>query len=176
MKRVIALGARNSKASINKKLASYVASKIHNVIVEVLDLNDYEMPIYGIDLEHDSGIPETAYKLLSRIQQADGLVISLAEHNGVYSVAFKNVFDWMSRIDGKLWNNIPMLLLSTSPGARGGATVLEIATNRFSYMGGNIVYAMSFPSFFDNYKDGKVVTHDLNIKLQAGITKLEEEI
>ena len=36
--------------------------------------------------------------------------------------------------------------------------------------------AMSFPSFFDNYKDGKVVTHDLNIKLQAGITKLEEEI
>ena len=63
----------------------------------------------------------------------------------------KNLFDWMSRIDGKLWSNKPMLLMATSPGARGGATGLEIAQGRFGYMGGNIVGSFSLPSFGDNF-------------------------
>ena len=62
----------------------------------------------------------------------------------------------MSRIDGKLWSDKPMLLMATSPGARGGATVLEIAKGRFPYMGGNIVADFSLPSFDDNFSGGKI--------------------
>ena len=109
MKKIIALGASNSKTSINKILATYVAGKVGSSEVKVLDLNDYNMPIYGIDLENESGIPEAAHKLLADIHEADGIVISFAEHNGAYSAVFKNAFDWMSRINGKLWNDIPML-------------------------------------------------------------------
>ena len=41
MKKIVALGASNSKESINKKLASYVANKITNSTLNILDLNDY---------------------------------------------------------------------------------------------------------------------------------------
>ncbi|MGB0897376.1 MAG: NADPH-dependent FMN reductase [Flavobacteriaceae bacterium] len=173
MKKVIALGGSNSVNSINKTLAIHTANMLNEVEVKVLDLNDYNLPLYGIDLENENGIPQEAHDLLSEIKKTDGIVLSLAEHNGAYSTAFKNAFDWMSRIDGKLWSEKPMLLLATSPGARGGATVLEIAKGRFSYMGGHIVSDLSFPSFFDNLKDGVVVDDTLNSQLKAAVEKLQ---
>lgn len=176
MKKVIALGGSNSKNSINKKLAVHIAQQLKSVEVVVVDLNDYELPIYGIDLEEDKGIPNAAHELIKTIKASDGIVLSLAEHNGAYSAAFKNTFDWMSRIDGKLWSNIPMFLLATSPGARGGAAVLEIAKNRFPYMGGNIVADFSFPSFLENFVDGEIINQDLKIEINSLIEKFESAI
>jgi NAD(P)H-dependent FMN reductase len=176
MKKVIALGGSNSKASINKILAVYAAHMLQNSEVKVLDLNDYKLPIYGVDFENNSGIPQGAHSLLKEIKDADGIVLSLAEHNGAYSTVFKNAFDWMSRIDGKLWSEKPMLLMATSPGARGGATVLDIAKGRFPYMGGNIVADMSFPSFFDNFKEEVIADESLKKQLQMAIDKLQEAL
>ena len=45
MKKIIAFGASSSKASINKQVAAYAANQLKNAMVEVLDLNDFEMPI-----------------------------------------------------------------------------------------------------------------------------------
>ena len=106
------------------------------------------------------------------IESADGFIISLAEHNGAYSTAFKNAFDWLSRINGKVWRDKPMLLLSTSPGARGGETALNIALGRFPYMGGNIIGSMPFPSFFDNFKENEIT----NQELKGNLLKLVEEL
>ena len=131
MKQIIAFAGSNSKQSINKQLASYAADLVSLAEVKHLDLNDFDLPIYSIDLENERGIPENAIKFLDIIKSADGIVLSLAEHNGAYASVFKNLFDWMSRIDGKLWNETPMLLMATSPGGRGGSTVLEIAKGRF---------------------------------------------
>lgn len=153
MKKVIAFGGSNSKNSINKKLASHAAGQLQNVEVQVLDLNDFEMPIFSIDREEGTGIPEQAHSFLKLIQDCDGIILSLAEHNGSYSVAFKNVFDWVSRIDYKVWSGKPMLLLSTSPGARGGQTVLESAKNSFPRLGADLVGAFSLPSFNEHFSD-----------------------
>lgn len=49
MKKIIAFGASSSKTSINKELATYAAHQFQNASVEVLDLNDYEMPIFSTD-------------------------------------------------------------------------------------------------------------------------------
>lgn len=176
MKKVIALGGSNSKNSINKTLAVHAANMLKETEVKVLDLNEYNLPLYGIDLETENGIPQDAHNLLNEIKEADGVVLSLAEHNGAYSTAFKNAYDWMSRIDGKLWSEKPMLLMATSPGARGGATVLEIAKGRFPYMGGNIVADLSYPSFFDNFKAGVIADENLNKQLQAGVDKLQQAL
>ena len=176
MKKIIAFAGSNSKTSINKQLAEYTASLIEGVEVKVLDLNDYELPIYGIDLENEIGIPNNAHKFLEAIKSSNGIVLSLAEHNGAYATVFKNLFDWMSRIDGKLWSDIPMLLMATSPGARGGATVLEIAKGRFQFMGGNIISDFSFPSFGDNFSEGKVTNHDLNTALKNKVTLFQKAI
>ncbi len=176
MKNIIVFAGSNSKTSINKQLATYSASLVENVETTVLDLNDFELPLYGIDLENEKGIPDNAHKFLEAIKSSDGIVLSLAEHNGAYATVFKNVFDWMSRIDGKLWSEKPMLLMATSPGARGGATVLEIAKGRFPFMGGNIVADFSFPSFFDNFKEGQVSNDDLNADLKSKVELFQKAL
>jgi len=176
MKKIIAFAGSNSKTSINKQLATYAANQLENASIEVLDLNDYELPLYGMDHELEHGIPERAKDFLNKIQVADGIIISFAEHNGAYSAVFKNLFDWMSRIDGKLWNGVPMLLMATSPGARGGGTVLEIAKGRFPYMGGNIVGAFSFPSFNENFENGVVINEELKTDLNKEIRALENSL
>ena len=135
MKQIIAFAGSNSRNSINKQLAKYASSLVDNVKTTILDLNDFELPLYGIDLENEDGIPDAAHSFLEQIKTSDGIILSLAEHNGAYASVFKNIFDWMSRIDGKLWNNKPMLLMATSPGGRGGATVLRNCKKSFSLYG-----------------------------------------
>lgn len=176
MKKIIAFAGTNSKESINKQLATYASSLVSNVDATILDLNDFELPLYGIDLENNKGIPENAHKFLELIKTSDGIILSLAEHNGAYSTAFKNIFDWMSRIDGKLWSSKPMLLMATSPGARGGASVLEIANGRFPFMGGNIVSEFSLPNFGDNFNEGKIMNTDLKNELKNKVEVFQKSL
>lgn len=149
--KIIAFGGSPSKNSINKKLATYAAGLFENAEVEVLDLNDFQMPLFSVDIEATIGQHPLAKAFLDKIATADILVVSLAENNGNYSAAFKNVFDWCSRIGAKVFQDKPMLLMATSPGGRGGATVLEIAKNAFPRYGANIKATFSLPSFNDNF-------------------------
>ena len=176
MKKIIAFAGSNSSTSINKQLAAYAGSLVDGAEVNVLDLNDFDLPLYGIDLENEHGIPDNAHRFLDLIKSTDGIVLSLAEHNGAYATVFKNLFDWMSRIDGKLWSDKPMLLMATSPGGRGGATVLEIAQGRFGYMGGNIVGSFSLPSFGENFTDGKITNEELNSQLLEEVKQLQASL
>ena len=151
MKQIIAFGASNSENSINKQLATYAANQFQNVSVEILDLNDYEMPIFSVDKEKENGIHPLAQEFYSKLGSADLIIISFAEHNGNYSSAFKNILDWTSRINAKTFQEKPMLLLATSPGARGGSSVLEIASKRFPFQGGIVKGSFSLPSFYENF-------------------------
>ena len=150
-KKIIAFGASSSKQSINKQLATFAANQFQNVTVEILDLNDYEMPIFSVDKEKENGIHPLAQEFYSKLGSADLIIISFAEHNGNYYTAFKNILDWSSRINAKTFQEKPMLLLATSPGARGGSSVLDIATKRFPFQGGIVKGSFSLPSFFENF-------------------------
>ena len=57
---IVAFAASNSTKSINKKLATYAASLVDDASVEVLDLNDYELPLFSTDKEEELGQPELA--------------------------------------------------------------------------------------------------------------------
>lgn len=176
MKNILILGGSTSKNSINKKLAEYAGGLLRNVKLTKLDLNDFEIPLFSVDIEAVRGYSKGVTDLNEIFDKADGFVISLAEHNGAYSAAFKNAFDWLSRIEGKVWRNKPMLLLSASPGVRGGQSVLDIALGKFPYMGAKIIGSMSFPLFNENFKDGEVVNADLKSKLIALVEDLEEAL
>lgn len=150
--KILAIAGSNSDTSINKQLVTYAASLFENAEVEVVDMNDFEMPIYKHQREVESGVPQQAKDLAAKIDSADILLISLSEHNGTYTTAFKNVFDWTSRIKQRaVWNEKPMLLMATAPGARGGLGVLEAAEKRFPLHGGNIVDTFTLPFFNDNF-------------------------
>lgn len=176
MKKVIALGASNSKNSINRTLATYAANQVKNVQVNIVDLNDFELPIYGVDFEAENGIPENAIKLNDLMKSIDGFVISLADHNGSYTAVFKNTLDWLSRVDIKVWKDKPMLLLSTSPGARGGATTLQSAKNFFPHLGGNIIADFSLGSFYDNFSENEISNDELKNELNQKIQLFEQKI
>ena len=138
MKKIIAFGGSSSRNSINKELATYAANLFQNSEVEILDLNDYEMPVFSVDKEKEQGIHSLAHDFYNKIGSADLIVLSLAEHNGAYSSAFKNILDWASRINAKTFQQKPMLLMATSPGARGGSSVLDIASKRFPFQGAEV--------------------------------------
>ncbi len=158
MAKFLAFAGSNSKNSINKQLVTYSASLIEHHSVEIIDLNDYPLPIYSIDLEKEEGFPENVQSLLRKIEESDGIILSLAEHNGTYTAVFKNAFDWMSRIDGKsTWKGKAMLLMSTSPGGRGGVGVMQAAASRFPRHNAQIVAQYSLPSFNDNFVNGQIV-------------------
>ena len=176
MKNIVVIGGSNSKNSINKALASYAAEQLKEVVLTIVDLNEFKLPLYGIDLETEQGIHAEAKRLNGIFDWADGFVVSLAEHNGAYSTAFKNAFDWLSRIDGIVWRDKPLLLMATSPGARGGQTVLDIAAARFPYMGAKITGALSVPSFYDNFKGGVIVNKEIKENLLLEVSKFQKEI
>lgn len=168
--KIIAFGASPSEKSINKKLATYAAGLFGNIEVEVLDLNDFQMPLFSVDIEAKIGQHELAKTFLAKIGSADFLVISLAENNGNFSAAFKNIFDWCSRIQKEVFQQKPMLLMATSPGQRGGASVLEIAESAFPRYGGNIKATFSLPSFGLNFD---VENNEIsNLELRAELQKI----
>lgn len=179
-RKILAFGASNSKHSINKQFAVFAANQIEAAELTVLDLNDFEMPIYSIDREKESGIPELAQQFKQHIQEADGIVISMTEHNGAYTVAFKNVMDWMSRLEGKIWEDTPLFVLSTSPGKRGGKSVLTLSVNSFARMGAKGIASFSLPSFRQNFSaEAGILDEELarsfELQLQAFTQALELE-
>lgn len=151
MKKVIAFGASNSPSSINKKLAVFTANQLKDVVVSILDLNDFELPVYSPALERDSGVPDEAKAFATHIKNCDGIVVSLAEYNGLHTSAFKNLWDWMSRIPMEkpmnIWGNKPMFLLSTSPSKRPTSNVLRVSKELFPHFGANIITDFHLPSF-----------------------------
>jgi NAD(P)H-dependent FMN reductase len=168
--KIIAFGASSSKKSINKTLATYVASLVKGAKVEVLDLNDYELPIYSQDKELELGIPTAVKTFLQKINEADAIVVSFAEHNGSYSSAYKNIFDWASRTSKKVYENKKMIILSTSPGPGGAKAVFGAAVTSMPFFGAIVVGSMSVPSFFENFDMERSVLK--NSELERNIVEI----
>ncbi len=128
MPRILFFAGSSRKDSLNKKLADYASTvaKEAGADVTVVDLNDYEMPLYNGDLEAEQGIPESAKRLKQLFAEHDGFFIASPEYNSSFSPLLKNTLDWISRPHQE--NEPPLLAYSgkvaaigaTSPGALGG--------------------------------------------------------
>ncbi len=87
------------RESLNQKLANK-ASKIaedKGAEVTVIDLKDFQMPLYDGDLEAEEGLPENAIKLKKLFVDHDGFYIASPEYNSSFSALLKNSLDWISR-------------------------------------------------------------------------------
>ena len=126
--RILAFSGSLREKSFNKKLLQIAveAARSAGAEVEVLDLRDFEAPIYDGDREEREGIPPKILEFTELVHAADGLLISCPEHNGAVTAALKNTLDWASRdrkgpeekfcFDGKLVG-----LLGATPGRLGAA-------------------------------------------------------
>lgn len=171
---VLAFAASSSKNSINQRLAYYAASKVDGANVELLDINDYEMPLFSEDKEKELGQPDEAKAFYKKLGEADAIVISFAEHNGSYTAAYKNLFDWTSRIDREVFQNKPMLLLATSPGPGGASSVLAQAQQSAPYFAADVKGAVSVPSFYDNFdmETGNLTNNELEQQVKELVAAL----
>lgn len=168
--KILALGASTSSTSINRQFANFTAQQIEGAQVTELDLRDYSLPIFSEDEEKENGSPADAHKFLETIRTHDAIVISMAEHNGSYAAAFKNLYDWTSRIELKLWSDKPMLLLATSPGAGGAKFVLESAKATFPRMGADLKATFSLPSFGENFSATGITNPELEKAYQQALS------
>jgi len=175
--KVLTFAATNSRKSINKQLVKYAATKLANAEIDYVEINDFDLPIYNIDLEEQYGIPKCAHAFQARIEQADVILVSFAEHNGNFTVAFKNLFDWMSRIGRNVYRDKPIVMLATSPGPGGGNTVLKLAETAAPFFNGKVVGSLSIPSFFDNFDvdRGELTDSDLVEKLDQVLGAFEPQ-
>ncbi|WP_435276896.1 NADPH-dependent FMN reductase [Psychrobium sp. nBUS_13] len=170
--KIIAFAASNSSVSINKQLAHYTATLVNDASIEVLDLNDFEMPIFSEDREKEIGHHPLAIEFYVKLGSADAIIIGFAEHNGSYSAAYKNIFDWTSRYNREIFQNKPMILLATSPGPSGAVNVLKQATDSAPFFAADVKASLSIPSFYDNFKEGKMTNLDLNNQLIEAVSNL----
>ncbi|GAB5450451.1 MAG: NAD(P)H-dependent oxidoreductase [Halioglobus sp.] len=175
--KVLAFAASNSSKSINKNLVRYAASLLPDGDVEIIDIDDYAMPIYSSDLEEAHGIPEAASRFLDKIAQADALLISYAEHNGNYTVAYKNLFDWASRQNREVYQGKPITMLSTSPGAGGAKNVLSLAVGSAHVFAGKVMASLSVPEFFKHFDrdEGVLTDPELVKQLEETLLPLQQD-
>lgn len=175
MKRIIAFSGSNSSQSINQAFIHYTAGLIDcdGIDIEILNLRNIDVPIYSIDLEQQTGIPNQIHELKEKLDNADGFIIASPEHNGSLPAFFKNIIDWLSRIDQKIFNNKDVVLLSASPGAKGGATNLSQLAMLLPHWGGKVVGKMSIGNFTQFINNGKVTLPEAyNNKLSSLLTRL----
>jgi len=114
--------------SINQKLAQKAANlaKAEGAEVTLINLKDFQMPLYDGDLEAAEGLPVSAIKLKKLFIEHDGFYIASPEYNSSFSALLKNTLDWISRPHEKdetplsAFNGKVAAIGSIAPGALGG--------------------------------------------------------
>lgn len=174
--KIIAFGASTSSTSINKTLATYAANLVEGAEIKVLNIADYNVPIFSEDVEKEIGQAEGAKAFLDDLAEADAFVISFAEHNGYFPAAYKNLFDWATRIERSVFGDKPAVYLATSPGPGGAQSALGAAVGSASYFGGNVLASASVPSFYDNFdfETNSISNPEIAEQLKVAVTALTQ--
>lgn len=174
MKRILAFSGSNHSVSINQQLIEITASLVESHKVYVLDIRKWDIPIYSIDMDPDQ-TPVEIEQLIELIKEYEGFIISSPEHNSGTPAFFKNILDWLSRRSDKIFDGKEVLLMSTSPGRKGGIANRMLLENRLPFMGANVVSTYSLPLFYQNVRGGKKSGEFLT-ELQNAVNRFNQSL
>lgn len=125
--RLLAFAGSVRRDSFNARLARFAAREAEAAGAEalLLDLAEFDLPLYNGDLEAGEGLPPGAARLKELFLAHDGFLIASPEYNGSISPLLKNAIDWVSRpVAGQpplVWYAGKVAgLMAASPGALGG--------------------------------------------------------
>lgn len=151
MPQILLFNASNSSQSIQKPLLDAAAKLLTEYDIVQSNSADFDLPIYSTDLENSTGIPQAAADFYQMIGQCDALILACPEHNGSMPAVFKNLFDWTTRHAGRqqipTFQNKPGLILTASPGSRGGLSVRTYLEQILPFHGLEVLAAHGFPNF-----------------------------
>ncbi|QLG46815.1 NADPH-dependent FMN reductase [Costertonia aggregata] len=160
MAMILAFAGSNSSTSINYRLIQYTVSLVKGHKTQTLDMVRYPFPMYSEDYEKVNGFSNSLVELKNDIKSVDGAIVSVNEHNGNPSAYFKNLLDWLSRVDKNFLEGKKVFLQSTSNGKRGAKNALEVTEKLLPRFGGEVVATFSLPSFSDNLDEEKGIVDE----------------
>ncbi|UGU16553.1 NAD(P)H-dependent oxidoreductase [Sinomicrobium kalidii] len=178
MASVLAFAGSNSSTSINYELVRYTTSKIEDYPVQQLNMANFPFPMYSEDLEKQEGFSNSLVELSDDIKKAKGLVISVNEHNGNPSAYFKNLIDWLSRLDRKFMEGKKVFLMSASPGKGGGGRSLSKIETTLPSFGAEIIATFSLPSFNHTFsrEESEITNNELKEAHQKALEQFLEQL
>lgn len=145
MPRVLVFAGSARREAFSKRVARAAAASITTSggTPTLIDLADFELPVYNGDLEASSGLPEAAARLQALIGGHDALLIASPEYNGSMTPLLVNTLDWCSRTDRQgrpptglaVFAGKPAALVGSSPGALGGLRALVHLRDLLGYLG-----------------------------------------
>lgn len=161
MAAILAFAGSNSSTSINFKFVQHTVSLVQGHDIQVLNMAEHPFPMFSEDLEKAEGYSNSLKELKQQINSTNGLILSVNEHNGNPSAYFKNVLDWLSRLDRNFLEGTKVLLMSTSGGKRGGKGSLAVIGSMLPRFGAEVSATFSLPSFYDTFSEESILDEDL---------------
>ena len=143
--RVLVFAGSARRDALSKRVARAAAASVAAAggVPTLIDLADFDMPMYSGDIEASAGLPEAVVRLQSLIGGHDALLITSPEYNGSMTPLLVNTLDWCSRTDrlGRqptglaIFAGKPAALVGSSPGALGGLRALVHLRDLLGYLG-----------------------------------------
>lgn len=141
----------------NKKLADKLAAQIANLEIDtqILNLVDYDLPLYDMNKENNQGIPEKIHEIMDHMKNSSSYIVVSPEYNGSIPPVLSNAIAWITRTGTdfrKLFIN-RFILLATHSGS-GGHGVLTAMRAQFVKLGA-LVLAREILTTYDIPLDEK---------------------
>lgn len=144
--KVLTFAGSAREGSANKKLAKLAAKTATELGADAtfIDLKDYPIPLYNEDLETKNGMPENAKSIRQLMIGSQVIIIASPEYNASLTALLKNTLDWASRSEKggssrEAFQGKKFVIMSASPGARGGARGLVHLRAVIENIGGTIL-------------------------------------
>ena len=161
-----------SSDSINEVFRRHMSQKLREAGVEVtdLDLRDYEMPIFSLDIEKAGNTPEAAKRLADMFRSYDIVLIISPEYNGGVTPVIVNLVSWVSRQKPNPFKHAVFGIGGVSDGKYATIFALSHLRDSLSKLGALVVPTLlglgPYPDVFD--ADGN--PNESNIQWKVGQT------
>lgn len=146
---MLSIIASNSKKSINRQVANELNN---NIDLNILNINDEKIPMYSPELE-EQGIPDEILRVYHEIKGENKIVIFTPEYNGLTTPYFKNIFDWLSRVEHQFLENKEVVIICTSPGSSAGASVRGNMEASLPYFGATKVSTYGIGDYYTKFEN-----------------------
>lgn len=179
--KILAFAGSLRKGSLNKKVVNVAAegARAAGAEVTVIDLADYDMPLYNADDHEANGFPPNAVRFQDELIAHDGILICSPEYNGSLPGGMKNALDWASRKRHSEQNMYAAFsrkiagIMTASPGAFGGLRCLGHMRGVLTIMTVEVLPMEIAVTFAGDKFDGEKMTDEktahLLKKLGAGV-------
>jgi NAD(P)H-dependent FMN reductase len=167
--RILAFSGSARRESLNRKFLAFAVQAARELGCEVslLDLNEFDLPLYNGDLEDRDGLPANAAKLIGLIASHDALLVASPEYNSMMTPLLKNTIDWCSRGDSDPFPGRAAAVISASPGPFGGVRSMSQAQQLLLKLGCHVVPGQCALIHADKAFDGEGRLTDERAKKSA---------